>query len=199
MALAIALALVCALLAMGCGSGRTFFSKSGTSTSEAAPAPEEQEAAAPQESSPPELEAVPELEVVPPSTGEPEAPSAEEAQAATPIEGLEEVALRIGELPQHGLVLGDPTAPVELQEYGDLQCPICRGWAEERLPALIEGPVAAGKVKLTFRDFLVIGPTRGPRAPPPWQRVNRAGAGSSSNSSSATRGPRTAATSPARS
>jgi protein-disulfide isomerase len=64
----------------------------------------------------------------------------------------------IERLPQRGLVLGDPGAPVELVEFGDLQCPICREWAELRLPQVIRGPVAAGEVRFRFAPFDIISP-----------------------------------------
>jgi len=57
---------------------------------------------------------------------------------------------------QDGLVLGDPNAPVEVVEFGDLQCPVCKGYAENVLPAVIEGAVAEGKAKIAFRNFVVI-------------------------------------------
>ena len=40
-------------------------------------------------------------------------------------------------VPQAGLVLGDPDAPVTLVEYADLQCPYCAAWARSTLPVLI--------------------------------------------------------------
>jgi protein-disulfide isomerase len=60
--------------------------------------------------------------------------------------------------PQGRMTLGDPEAPVELIEFADLQCPVCRVYAEKFLPPVIEGPVAAGEAKLVFRNFTVIGP-----------------------------------------
>ncbi len=59
---------------------------------------------------------------------------------------------------QEGLALGDPKAKVELFEYGDLQCPVCKAYSEEVLPQLIEGQVKQGKAKITFRNFTIIGP-----------------------------------------
>lgn len=59
---------------------------------------------------------------------------------------------------QHGLTLGDAKAPVELIEYSDLQCPVCKAVSEEVLPHLIKGPVAKGKLKITFRNFTIISP-----------------------------------------
>jgi len=59
-------------------------------------------------------------------------------------------------IPQKGLVLGDPGAEVRLFEFADLQCPFCKGYAEEVLPQLIENQVRAGEVKLDFRNFTII-------------------------------------------
>jgi protein-disulfide isomerase len=61
-------------------------------------------------------------------------------------------------IPQEGLTLGDPSAPVELIEYGDLQCPICKQYSEEILPPIIDGQVKQGQAKITFRNFVIIGP-----------------------------------------
>jgi protein-disulfide isomerase len=64
----------------------------------------------------------------------------------------------VDRLPQEGLTLGKKGAPVELIEFGDLQCPICKEYAEEILPRVIRKQVATGKAKLTFRNFVIIGP-----------------------------------------
>lgn len=60
--------------------------------------------------------------------------------------------------PQQQLTVGRPDAPVNLIEYGDLQCPYCKAYSEAEIPAVIEGAVAAGKAKITFRNMLIIGP-----------------------------------------
>ncbi len=65
-------------------------------------------------------------------------------------------------IPQEELVLGDPKAKVELIEYGDLQCPVCKAYSEEFLPQIIEGQVKEGKAKLAFRNFTIIGPQSAP-------------------------------------
>jgi protein-disulfide isomerase len=59
--------------------------------------------------------------------------------------------------PQEGLTIGQADAPVHLFEYGDLQCPYCKAFSEEEIPAAIEGAVDAGKAKITFRNLLIIG------------------------------------------
>jgi protein-disulfide isomerase len=74
------------------------------------------------------------------------------------IEGAAEVASALQGIPQNEMVLGDPKAPVELIEFGDLQCPVCKGFAEEILPPIIENQVKNGEVKIDFRNFTIIGP-----------------------------------------
>lgn len=60
--------------------------------------------------------------------------------------------------PQNGITLGQPDAPVTLVEFGDLQCPICRQYAEDILPDVIKGPVADGTAKIEFENWAIIGP-----------------------------------------
>ena len=60
------------------------------------------------------------------------------------------------------MTLGDKNAPVELIEFGDLQCPVCKEYSEKVLPPVIEGQVAQGQAKITFRNFTIIGPQSAP-------------------------------------
>jgi protein-disulfide isomerase len=72
---------------------------------------------------------------------------------------LESVATVTGELkglPQSGMTLGDPAAPVTLAEFGDLQCPVCKGFAEEIIPDVIASKVRGGEAKIEFRNFTII-------------------------------------------
>lgn len=75
----------------------------------------------------------------------------------TSLEDIAEVKAELRGIPQRGLVLGDPDARVELIEYGDLQCPVCKVFAEEVLSPVIENQVRAGAVKVSFRNFPIIG------------------------------------------
>lgn len=75
----------------------------------------------------------------------------------TNLEGVSEVNQSLEGIPQSELALGDPNAPVELVEYGDLQCPVCKAAAESVLPQVIEGPVEQGQARLVFRNFVIIG------------------------------------------
>jgi protein-disulfide isomerase len=76
---------------------------------------------------------------------------------ATNLEGVGEVDSLVAGIPQNGMVLGDPKAKVELAEYGDLQCPVCKQFSEEILPPIIEKQVKNGEAKLVFHNYTIIG------------------------------------------
>jgi protein-disulfide isomerase len=65
-------------------------------------------------------------------------------------------------IPQKGMVLGSPGAKVKVLEFGDLQCPFCKGYSEEVLPQVIENRVRSGEARLDFRNFTIIGPQSKP-------------------------------------
>ncbi len=72
---------------------------------------------------------------------------------------LEDVSLVEGMLegiPQHGTVLGEPSAKATVIEFGDLQCPVCKAYSEEVIPQIVEGPVRDGEAKIEFRNFTII-------------------------------------------
>jgi protein-disulfide isomerase len=56
-------------------------------------------------------------------------------------------------IPQHGNVLGNPSAKITMTEYGDLQCPVCKDFAVGPETQLINNEVKSGKVKLVFKSF----------------------------------------------
>src|SRR3954469_21314580 len=76
----------------------------------------------------------------------------------TKIEEAAEVNTLLAGIPQEGMLLGDLKAPVELIEFGDLQCLFCKGYSKEILPPIIESQVKQGKLKIDFRNFTIIGP-----------------------------------------
>ncbi len=72
---------------------------------------------------------------------------------------LEDVALvnrALEGIPQSGATLGDPAAKVTLLEFGDLQCPVCKGFSEEIIPDVIDSKVRSGKAKIDFRNYTII-------------------------------------------
>lgn len=75
----------------------------------------------------------------------------------TSLEGVAEVGRELEGIPQEGLVLGEPGAKATLVEFGDLQCPVCKGYAEDILPLVIKNRVRSGEAKLEFRNFTILG------------------------------------------
>jgi protein-disulfide isomerase len=61
-------------------------------------------------------------------------------------------------IPERNGVLGDPSAPVTVTEFVDLQCPICADASRTTLPPLVRDYVRTGKVKLQARTLHFIGP-----------------------------------------
>ncbi len=76
---------------------------------------------------------------------------------STNIQEAAAVDKMLSGIPQNELELGEKTAPVELVEFGDLQCPICKANSEEVLPELISNKIKTGEAKLVFRNFIIIG------------------------------------------
>jgi protein-disulfide isomerase len=64
----------------------------------------------------------------------------------------------LARIPQRGIVLGDPDAPVTLVEYADLQCPYCAEWATRTFPVLVSDYVRTGKLRIVFHGLAFIGP-----------------------------------------
>jgi protein-disulfide isomerase len=65
---------------------------------------------------------------------------------------------RFSGIPQRGLVLGSPDAPVRMVEYADLQCPFCAQYDRDVLPTLVKRYVRAGQLRLELRPLAFIGP-----------------------------------------
>jgi protein-disulfide isomerase len=64
-----------------------------------------------------------------------------------------EVKALLGGIPQTGNTLGSPTAPVTMQYFGDLECPICRQFSDGALTPLIKKYVRTGKLKIEYRNL----------------------------------------------
>lgn len=60
-------------------------------------------------------------------------------------------------IPQDGLMLGDPKAPVLLVEFADLQCPFCKEFAATSWPDIVQRYVKTGKVRMELRLINVLG------------------------------------------
>ncbi len=53
----------------------------------------------------------------------------------------------------HGYVLGSANAPVEVTEYGDLECPGCASWSITQFPDVKLRLIDTGKMRLRYRDY----------------------------------------------
>jgi protein-disulfide isomerase len=67
-------------------------------------------------------------------------------------------ASKLAGIPQDGLALGKPDAPRTLAVYADIQCPFCRDWDQNELPAIVADQVRTGKVRVVFRGLAFVGP-----------------------------------------
>jgi protein-disulfide isomerase len=74
------------------------------------------------------------------------------------VAGSAEVAELFGGIPQDRLVLGRAGAPVTMVEFVDPQCPFCREYALNEMPALIDKYVRTGKLRMELRTLSFIGP-----------------------------------------
>ena len=54
-------------------------------------------------------------------------------------------------------LLGDPSAPITIIEFGDYQCHACYNWFHTHKPAIYENYIATGKANLVFVDLAFLG------------------------------------------
>ena len=74
-----------------------------------------------------------------------------------PPAGAAEVAARFRGIPEQGINLGSPRAPVTLVEYADLKCPICREYTLSVFPRLVDRYVRTGKLRIAVRLQTFVG------------------------------------------
>jgi protein-disulfide isomerase len=53
----------------------------------------------------------------------------------------------------HGYVKGSESAPVEITEYADYQCPFCQTFATLQMPTIEERLIRTGRLRWRYRDF----------------------------------------------
>jgi protein-disulfide isomerase len=73
------------------------------------------------------------------------------------LPGATDVQTLFKGIPQNGLTLGNPKAPVTMVEYIDLQCPFCQQFETQVMPDIIKNYVRTGKVKVEARILAFIG------------------------------------------
>lgn len=55
-------------------------------------------------------------------------------------------------------IMGDPSAPITILEWGDYQCTFCHNFHQNTLISIKQNFIETGKVKLVFKDFPLNGP-----------------------------------------
>jgi protein-disulfide isomerase len=66
---------------------------------------------------------------------------------------LSQVDSTLPKVESEGYVMGSPTAPIEVVEFGDFECPTCARFAELVEPDVREQLVKTGKIRFRFIDF----------------------------------------------
>jgi len=54
-------------------------------------------------------------------------------------------------------ILGNPSAPITIVEFGDYQCEQCYAWFHETKPAIVQDYIDTGKANLVFVDLAFLG------------------------------------------
>ena len=54
-------------------------------------------------------------------------------------------------------ILGDPSAPITIVEFGDYQCHQCYNWFHNTKPAITRDYIETGKANLVFVDLAILG------------------------------------------
>jgi len=57
-----------------------------------------------------------------------------------------------------GKVIGNPSAPMRLELYGDFTCPHCKHLHDDILPLIVRDFISNNKAYLVFRDYTLTGP-----------------------------------------
>lgn len=76
---------------------------------------------------------------------------AKDASLVEGVRGVEETSALLDGVPQRGIVLGDPQAPVAIVEFADLKCSACRGFVLEHQGTIVRDLVRTGKASVELR------------------------------------------------
>lgn len=74
------------------------------------------------------------------------------------LPGTADVAAMLNGVPQAGITLGDPKANVTVVEFIDPQCPICKAFANDVVPTIVQDYVRPGKIQYQTQTLSFLGP-----------------------------------------
>lgn len=74
------------------------------------------------------------------------------------VNGVAQTRQLLGGIPQKGITLGNPKAPVTVVEFADPQCPFCKQYTLNEMPKVVQDYVRTGKAKMDLRLLTFIGP-----------------------------------------
>jgi protein-disulfide isomerase len=74
-------------------------------------------------------------------------------KSAAATQAETEVTKLLQGIPQSANTLGNPSAPVTMQYFGDLECPFCKEFTLSALPSIIGKYVRPGKLKIEYRSM----------------------------------------------
>lgn len=80
------------------------------------------------------------------------------AHSAVALQGAPQANALFQGIPQKGLVLGKPTAPVEMEIFIDVQCPVCQNYEINYLPTIVQKYIRTGQVQLHMLPWAFLGP-----------------------------------------
>ncbi|MDX6481312.1 MAG: hypothetical protein QOG85_1822 [Gaiellaceae bacterium] len=83
-------------------------------------------------------------------------PTVGDSGSASALQGAVDVEHLLKGIPQTGLVLGSPDAPVTLIEYVDLQCPICQEFEATEFAPLVRRYVRSGELKIKMQPWSIL-------------------------------------------
>jgi protein-disulfide isomerase len=66
------------------------------------------------------------------------------------LEPSDQLEALLGGIPQSANALGEPTAAITLEYFGDLECPFCRNFSLEVLPSVIQRWVRPGELRVEY-------------------------------------------------
>jgi len=84
-------------------------------------------------------------------------PNVGNANSSVALDGAADANNLFNGIPQTGLVLGKPTAPVEMEMFIDVQCPFCQDYEVNNLPTVVKDDIKSGKVQLHLQPWAFIG------------------------------------------